>query len=164
MVVESPEHQAVAAVAEGRSESHEPIPGIWLAIVALGVLIMTVSGVLISGGIKMLQLRWYPLAATAAIVAMIPWSPAWLVSLPFGIWACIVLGRPAVVEAFLSAERGVGLASAVTAKPKGFIAGRVLSLVHSVGRYMITLPGRKSAAAEPQGGQSSIQSRVSRPT
>src|SRR5262249_59138944 len=98
-----------------RSESTKEIPSIWLVIVALtSVLIIAVSGVLITGAMKMLRLHWYPLAATAAIVAMIPWSPAWLVSLPFGIWACIVLGRPAVAEAVLSAERGGGVARALT--------------------------------------------------
>jgi hypothetical protein len=148
-----------------RSELNKEISPIWFLIVALaGLLIIAVSGVLITGAIKMLHLHWYPVAATAAIVAMIPWSPAWLVSLPFGIWACIVLGRPAVAEAFWSAERGVRLARALTPKPKGFVAGRLLSLVHSMGRYMITLPGRKSAAADPQGGQSSMPSRVPRPT
>src|SRR5262249_31008919 len=116
------------------------------------------------GGWKMRRLHSYGLCATASIVAMIPWSAAWLVSLPFGIWACVVLGRPAVVEAFWSAERGVALANAVTAKPRGFIAGRLPALVHSIGRYVITLPGRKSAAADPQAGQSSIQSRVARPS
>ena len=125
---------------------------------------MTVSGVLITGGIKMLRLRWYPLAATAAIVAMIPWSPAWPLSLPFGIWACIVLGRPAVAEAFLGAERGVGLAHVTTPKPRGFVASRFLSLVRSIGRYMITLPGRKRVAADPPGEQSSTPSRVPTPT
>ena len=52
------------------------------------------------GAIMMLRLRWYPLAATASIVAMIPWSPAYFINLPFGIWACIVLGKPEVSEAF----------------------------------------------------------------
>src|SRR5262249_51234537 len=132
-------------------------------VVLVSVVIIGVSGVLITGAMKMLRLHWYPLAATAAIVAMIPWSPAWLISLPFGIWACIVLGRPAVAEAFLNAERGVGLAHAMTPKPRGFVAGRFLSLVHSIGRYMITLPGRKSVAADPQGEQSSTQSRVPTP-
>jgi tRNA A-37 threonylcarbamoyl transferase component Bud32 len=136
-----------------RSGSNTEIPTIWLVIVALAaVLIIAVSGVLITGAMKMLRLHWYPVAATAAIVAMIPWSPAWLVSLPFGIWASIVLRSPAVAEAFWSAERGVGLARTMTPKPKGFVAVRFLSLVHSIGRYMITLPGRKSAAADPQGG------------
>jgi hypothetical protein len=148
-----------------RNAANQEIPYIWLVIGALvGVLILAVSGVLITGALKMLRLQWYPVCATASIVAMIPWSPAWLVSLPFGIWACVVLGRPAVVEAFWSAERGVGSASAMIPKRKGLAAGRFLSLVHSIGRYMITLPGRRSAAADPQGEQSSIQSRVARPT
>jgi tRNA A-37 threonylcarbamoyl transferase component Bud32 len=140
-----------------QSDWNRAIPTFELVLTALtGVVIAAVSGVLITGAMKMLRLRWYPVAATAAIVAMIPWSPAWLVSLPFGIWACIVLGRPAVAAAFLSAERGVGMAPAVTPKHKGFVAGRFLSLVHSIGRYMITLPGRENAAADPQEGQSSI--------
>jgi tRNA A-37 threonylcarbamoyl transferase component Bud32 len=145
---------------------HGEIAGIWLVMMAFaGVLIGAASGVLIAGGLKMRRCRWYPLAATASIAAMIPWSPAWLVGLPFGIWACIVLGRPAVVEAFLSAERGVPLAPVVTPKRRGFVAGRFLSLVHSIGRFVIpTLPGRKNAAADPQGGQSSIQSPVPRQT
>jgi tRNA A-37 threonylcarbamoyl transferase component Bud32 len=147
-----------------REANQEIITILFMIWASVGLPILTVSGVLIGGGWKMLRLRLYRLSATASIVAMIPWSPAWLLSLPFGIWACVVLGRPAVVEAFWSAERGVALASAVTVKPRGFIAGRFLSLVHSVGRYMITLPGRKSAAADPQGGESSIQSRVTRPS
>jgi hypothetical protein len=148
-----------------RSEATKEIPWIGFVIVTLAsVPIIAVSGVLITGAMKMRRLHAYPLAATAAIVAMIPWSPAWPVSLPFGIWACIVLGKPAVAEAFFSAERGVGLARARTPKPRGFVAGRFLSLVHSIGRYMITLPGRKSAAADPQGDQSSTQSRLPTPT
>jgi hypothetical protein len=125
---------------------------------------LAVSGVLITGAVAMRRLCWYPVAATASIVAMIPWSPAWLLSLPFGIWACNVLGRPAVAEAFFSAERGEGLSHAPTPKPRGFVAGRFLSLVRSIGRYVITLPGRKSVAADPQGAQSSTQSRVPPPT
>jgi tRNA A-37 threonylcarbamoyl transferase component Bud32 len=153
-------------LAAARSELTKEISIIWLVIVAVAsILIIGVSGLLIAGAMQMLRLHWYPLAATAAIVAMIPWSPAWLVSLPFGIWACIVLGRPVVAEAFFSAERGVGLAHAMTPKSRGFVAGRFLSLVHSMARYMmITLPGRKSVAAGPQGEQSSTQSRVPTPT
>src|SRR6516225_1298940 len=85
-------------LAAARSELTKEISIIWLVIVAVAsILIIGVSGLLIAGAMQMLRLHWYPLAATAAIVAMIPWSPAWLVSLPFGIWACIVLGRPAMV-------------------------------------------------------------------
>jgi serine/threonine protein kinase len=147
------------------SQSTKQISSIWFVIMALAsVPILAVSGVLIVGGITMLRLRWYPLAATAVIVAMIPWSPAWLVSLPFGIWACIALGKPAVAEAFLSAKRGVGLGHAKTGKPRGFVAGPLMSLFHSIGRYMISLPGRKSAAGDPHGGESSTQNGVQTPT
>jgi hypothetical protein len=140
------------------------ILSIWLVAAVASVPIIAVSGVLIVGAVKMLRLNWYPLAATATIVAMIPWSPVWVVSLPFGIWACNVLGRPAVAEAFFSAERGVGLAHANTPRPRGFVASRFLSLVHSMVGYMVTLPGQKSVAADPQDEQSSTQSRVPTPT
>jgi hypothetical protein len=146
---------AVAGLVLAASGATKEIPSIWLMIVAVAsVLIIAMSGVLIAGAMKMLRLRWYPLAATAAIVAMIPWSLAWLVSLPFGIWACVVLGRPVVAEAFFSAEREVGFAHAMTPKPRRFVAGRFLSLVHSIARYMITLPRRNSVAADHQGEQS----------
>jgi tRNA A-37 threonylcarbamoyl transferase component Bud32 len=148
-----------------RDDSTREIARIGLLLVAVAsVLILAVSGVLVTGAIQMLRLRSYSLAATAAIVGMIPWSPAWLISLPFGICACIVLGRPAVAEAFLSAKRGLGLAQANATKPRGFVASRLVSLAHSMARYMITLPGRKSVAADPQGEQSSTPSRVPVPT
>jgi tRNA A-37 threonylcarbamoyl transferase component Bud32 len=155
---------AVASILLTVVSRKREMPTVWPVIMLLiGVVVIAASGVLITGAMKMLRLRWYPVAATAAIVAMIPWSPAWLISLPFGIWACIVLGRPAVAAAFLSAERGVGLVPAVTPKRKPLVAGRFLSLVHSIGQYMISLPGRKNVAADPQEGQSSIRSRVPRP-
>jgi hypothetical protein len=89
----------------------------------------------------MMRFRGYPLATTVAILAMIPWSPAWLIGLPFGIWACIILGRPEVVEGFLSDNR------LADSQPPGRrrIASRFLSLFRSVGRYMLpTMPGRKT--------------------
>jgi tRNA A-37 threonylcarbamoyl transferase component Bud32 len=143
-----------------RGGPNEEILTIWLEITALAsVPLLASAGVLMIGAVAMRRLRWYPLAATASIVAMIPWFPTWLVSLPFGIWACHVLGNPQVADAFFSAARGATLAQATTPKPRGFVAGRFLSLVRSIGRYMITLPGRKSAAADPQGEQSSTPSR-----
>jgi hypothetical protein len=54
------------------------------------------------------RLRCYDCAATAAILATIPWSLGWLIGLPFGIRAIIVLGRPEVVEGFLSDTRQAG--------------------------------------------------------
>ena len=55
---------------------------------------------MILGGVKMRQLCSYSLANLAAIVALLPLGPHWLVSLPMGIWALSVLRRPEVKGAF----------------------------------------------------------------
>ena len=93
----------------------------------------------------MRRLRWFPLVATAAILAMIPWSAGWLIGLIFGIWTCVVLGRPDVVEAFHQSRAETAQASLPS--PHAAIAGRFRSLLRSMGRYMLpTFLGGKSAA------------------
>jgi serine/threonine protein kinase len=120
-----------------------------LTVAAGWVLLAVGGGLFLIGGFSMLRLRAYPLATTASIVAMMPFSPGWLIGLPFGIWACVVLGRPEVVEAFLgdkrrTARRPLESVANEPRKPGGPIAGRVLSLLRSIRGYMIsTLPGRK---------------------
>jgi serine/threonine protein kinase len=126
---------------------------LWPSIALASLPIVMVSAVLMVGAAKMRRLRGYGLAATAAILAMIPWSPGWLIGLPSGICACVVLGKPGVVEAFMSDDRKAGLGSSVTPKSPGFVAGRLRSLLRSVGHYMIpTLPGRKGAAGDSHEG------------
>jgi serine/threonine protein kinase len=126
---------------------------LWPIIALAGLLIGMVSAVLLVGAAKMRRLRGYGLAATAAILAMIPWSPGWLIGLPSGICACVVLGKPGVVEAYLSDDCKAGAGSRVTPKSPGFIAGRFRSLLRSIGRYMIpTLHGRKRAASDSHEG------------
>jgi hypothetical protein len=49
---------------------------------------------------KMRQLRSYGLAVLAAIAALLPLGPQWLISLPMGIWALAVLARADVKAAF----------------------------------------------------------------
>jgi hypothetical protein len=69
-------------------------------IIGFLLLALPASILLILGGIKMRQLRSYSLAYLAAIVALLPLGPQWLISLPMGIWALAVLGRPEVKAAF----------------------------------------------------------------
>ncbi|HUE71126.1 MAG TPA: serine/threonine-protein kinase [Pirellulaceae bacterium] len=75
-----------------------------LLAVTLGAVVLLAalpsSILLILGGLKMRQLHSYGLARFAAIVALLPLGPQWLVSLPMGIWALAVLGRPEVKRAF----------------------------------------------------------------
>src|SRR5258708_18018296 len=100
------------------------------------------------GALMMRRLRWYPLAATASIVAMIPWSPAFLLSLPFGIWSCIVLGKPEVTEAFFD-PRHCPLDEPVgEPNPRPRAVGRVFSYVRSVCGYFLPTMGGKTRSDE----------------
>jgi phage FluMu protein Com len=62
---------------------------------------LVVSAVIVIGGLKMKSLESYAFAMAAAIIAVIPCvSPCCVVSLPFGIWALVVLNDEAVKAAF----------------------------------------------------------------
>ncbi len=54
----------------------------------------------LTAAIKMKQLSNYHYARTGAFIALLPCLPACLLSLPFGIWALVVLSRYEVKEAF----------------------------------------------------------------
>jgi hypothetical protein len=118
---------------------------------------------LMASAVMMRRLRWYPLAATSAILAMIPWSAGWLIGLVFGIWTCNILGRPEVVEAFYPGRARAAQAS--TPAPLPAIAGRFRSLLRSMGRYMLpTFLGGKSAVGQPDRERSLIEDPMARPT
>ncbi|MGI8978310.1 MAG: hypothetical protein ACR2FY_03700 [Pirellulaceae bacterium] len=55
---------------------------------------------LLISGRAMRHVVHYRLALIGGIVAMIPCGPAWLISLPLGIWAVVVLTVPEVRQAF----------------------------------------------------------------
>jgi hypothetical protein len=101
------------------------------------------------GAVMMLRLRNYPLAATASIVAMIPWSPGYFLIMPFGIWACVVLGRPEVTEAFLGDQPTLVEGPAGVVEPQPRVAGRVLSFVRSMGRFIFPTVLRRKDSAGP---------------
>jgi hypothetical protein len=55
---------------------------------------------LIHGATKMMRLRSYQASVLSAWWACMPWSPAWVIALPFGIWALRVLNRREIQLAF----------------------------------------------------------------
>jgi hypothetical protein len=123
----------------------------FLRLVLVAPVIAGLAGVQALGAVLMLRLRAYPCAAIAAILAMIPWSPAWAFALPFGIWACVVLGRPEVTGAFFGEERQADPGPAGAGKLGARVASRFLSLARSFGRYILpTMPGWKRVADDPQ--------------
>jgi hypothetical protein len=65
--------------------------------------------VLISvGATKMMSARSLGWSRTAAILAMIPCYGCWLLGIPFGIWAMVVLSNPQLKEAFDTTPRHEG--------------------------------------------------------
>lgn len=54
------------------------------------------------GAISMIRLKSYRSAYTAAVFSVIPFcSPCFLLGIPFGIWAIVVLNRPEVKQRFM---------------------------------------------------------------
>ena len=64
---------------------------------------LVISGLMLFGALKMKELRAYPLALTAAIIALIPClgvNGCCCIGMPVGAWALYVLTRPEVKGAF----------------------------------------------------------------
>ncbi len=94
---------------------------LWIIVVPLVVCTVQIpsSILLILGGSKMRRLETYGLAVTAGIVALLPTGPVWIISLPVGIWALIVLANGDVQDAFRKKKRhGRNLRGEDEASPK----------------------------------------------
>jgi hypothetical protein len=130
----------------------------WPTVIWAAVLIVPLSALMMTGAVMMRRLRGFPLVATAAILAMVS-GPIGLI---FGILTCIVLGKPEVAEAF-HLNRGE-TAPAPPPSPRVAIAGRLRSLLRSMGRYMLPtfLVGR--SATSRTGGEPSSIDGSTRPT
>lgn len=88
MVSESGQEQAFSLLSGG--------VGILVEILGLAV-----AGFIIYGSLQMKDLKNHSLALFAAIASLIPCvSPCCVVTVPFGIWALVVLSKPEVKAAF----------------------------------------------------------------
>jgi len=67
----------------------------WWGVVTYPLGVLMILGAL---SLRQLQSRW--LALTGAVVAVLPWSPAWLLGLPMGIWSLVVQNKRDVEKAF----------------------------------------------------------------
>src|SRR5581483_6628827 len=57
------------------------------SMVAGGAVLALVAALMMTGAARMMVGRnTYLLCVTAAILAVVPWSPAWVIGLPSGIW------------------------------------------------------------------------------
>ena len=83
-------------------------PGIeasWRKILSMATVVIAIASlvlgiILLIGAARMFDLQSYRIALFAAVIAILPCSLAFPISLPFGIWALIVLSRRDVRTAF----------------------------------------------------------------
>ncbi|MCH8193900.1 MAG: protein kinase [Planctomycetes bacterium] len=71
-----------------------------IAAIGGGILFLLMSILMMIGAGSMWRLGSYGLAAFAAILAVLPWTPTFLIGVPVGIWALLVLKEPDVKAAF----------------------------------------------------------------
>ncbi len=73
-------------------------------LVVLCVAGLMIDAVIVIGASKMMKLESYSFAVAAALLSIIPClsSPCFILGMPFGLWALIVLMDPGVKAAFFS--------------------------------------------------------------
>jgi serine/threonine protein kinase len=115
-------------------------------IISIGAVFgLWAAGFLVVGAVQLLRLRSYSLGLAAAILAMVPWSPGWVLGLPFGIWTLMVLRRPAIKTAFHGVD--AGSTGNDVCEPGGTAPGKFASFFRSVAGYFLpTFAGRNSLA------------------
>jgi predicted Ser/Thr protein kinase len=117
-------------------------------ILAVGtVLALLFIPPLIVGARQMLRRRSYVLCVATALVALLPWSPAWLVGLPAGIWTLRVLGRRDVILAFVGERDGSAAGRPRDPDPPRRAPGKIRRWLRSFASCFVTLPGSKEMAS-----------------
>jgi predicted Ser/Thr protein kinase len=77
----------------------------WMLVLVVQTVATVVGVVLILGGLQMIRLRSYVWAVVACVLAVLPLSAGFMIGIPMGIWALILLYRPDVQEAFAVKKR-----------------------------------------------------------
>jgi serine/threonine protein kinase len=126
-----------------------------LTVAVCAVVVPTGFGLMLAGAERMTSGRGpYLLCVAAAFLALLPWSPAWLIGLPAGIWALVVLARPEVMAAFLPDRPGPTPSPDEASETTVPVAGKLRSWLRSVAGYFVSVSGtraqRPSAEGRPQ--------------
>jgi tRNA A-37 threonylcarbamoyl transferase component Bud32 len=122
-------------------------PGLALAL-AWVLFGLWVGRTMILAGLRMPRLESYRLALKGSLLAMLPCTLTWLVTLPVGLWAYVVL-RDLDVEAAFAPDNGREFVrSAPAPRPTGPVRRKVRSFVESVLAMFVTRPGKDYPAEE----------------
>jgi serine/threonine protein kinase len=129
----------------GRLDLPDRVANLYL-VVALAAVVTTLgSGLMFIGAFQMMRGHSHRLCLAAAILAVLPWSLAWPLGLPAGIWALLVLARPEVMAAFVEQRRGATPGPTGVSEPTGESAGKFRSWLRSfAGYFLTTFPGRRA--------------------
>jgi hypothetical protein len=127
-----------AVVAAQRLDRMENVTSNRVVFAVATVLALVGVPPLFAGAVQMLRRRTYPLCVAAALVAVLPWSPAWLAGLPVGIWALVVLSRREVILAFLRESNGSAPEPPREPPLPGPVAGKLRSWWLSFAGYFVT--------------------------
>jgi hypothetical protein len=91
----------VAAPLFAQKAARAPEPPLAVRSALLALLPSVILGpIIIIGAVCLLRLHSRGWASAAAILALMPCGPAWVIGLPVGIWALAVLTEPGVKAAF----------------------------------------------------------------
>jgi tRNA A-37 threonylcarbamoyl transferase component Bud32 len=156
-------------VHRGWVRSDEVFLAITLGVIGIPVVLLA-SGFLVIAGRRMARFESYPLVVLGCLWAMIPWSAAWLIGFPVGLWGLWVLRRDLVKLTFarraVANRLGVAVANIPDVIPvgprRGGMVGRavkslyrgMLSLV--VGSQVRTDPALASGAGSPGAKRSPV--------
>jgi tRNA A-37 threonylcarbamoyl transferase component Bud32 len=82
----------------------------WFRIL-LALPAVAAASIVIFGAIGMRELRWYPMAIVGSIVVLAPCHFAFVLGIPVGIWALVVLTRGATWQAFQARSPRIAIAA-----------------------------------------------------
>jgi tRNA A-37 threonylcarbamoyl transferase component Bud32 len=130
-----------------------------LTALGIGPFVIVASLILVFGGRRMMRLERYGFVVLASICAMIPWSLAFLVGLPIGIWALRVLRRRDVKWAFVrKTVRSRRSAVATLPSPQS-----TPGLVHAWFQALRSLMFVSRVQTQPSAPQAITEARVENP-
>ncbi len=122
-----------------------------LVFTAISLLVSACSVLVVAGAVQMSRLRCYRLCLAAALVAALPWSPAWPVGLAAGVQAVLVLGRRDVMLAFLREGDDAVQGPPRDSGTPGRVAGKLRSFWRSCAGYFVTTSGTRSGTPPGEG-------------
>ena len=99
-----------------------------LLFIVIGLSSLVLGSVLVIGATRMRDLQSYRVPVSAAIVAILPLAPGFPISLPFGIWALILLSRRDVQTVFSGHSDREHVSKPASAVGRTMAAGMVVGL------------------------------------